>query len=148
VHYPPPAGVFIVDRQDAVAERQAARHRQVHQRPRGFLRHDLEMNSVAANDAAERDRQVIGLAVLCGRIERDRDGRRDFQRAGHGQDIIAHAGRLQLGGGAFEHCILDVVVEAGLHDQRPGAGDVGLVFERRAPCVCHGSVSIVTGDSP
>ena len=47
------------------------------------------MNGVAADHAAERDRRVVGLAVALGGIERDRDRRRNFQRAGHGDDVMA-----------------------------------------------------------
>src|SRR3954452_12431011 len=50
-----PHPILVVDGQDAVAEGQAARHRKIHQRPRGFLRHDLEMDGVAADHTAERN---------------------------------------------------------------------------------------------
>ena len=79
------------------------------------------MDGVAAHHAAERDRRVIGLAVLLGGIERDRDRRRNFQRAGHRDDVMRHAGGLQLGDRAFQQRILDVVIEARLDDQRARA---------------------------
>ncbi len=71
---------FAVDGDDAVADRDLARHRKLHQSARGLVRDDLEMNGVAADDAAERDGAVIGAAARRG-IERDRMCRRDFQRS-------------------------------------------------------------------
>src|SRR5437763_311585 len=62
-----------IDGDDAVAERELFRHRKIHQRARGFDRDDLEMDGVAADHAAERDRGVIGLSVLLCGIERDGD---------------------------------------------------------------------------
>ena len=47
------------------------------------------MDGVAAHHAAERDHRVIRLAMAFGRIERDRDGSRNFQRARHGDDVNA-----------------------------------------------------------
>ena len=79
------------------------------------------MDGVAAHHAAERDRGVIGLAVFLGGIDRNRDRGRDFQRAGHGDDVMGHAGGLQLGDRAFQQRVLDVVVETRLDDQRARA---------------------------
>ena len=95
------------------------------------------MDGVAADHAAERDRGVIGFAVLLGGIERDRDRCRNFQRAGHRDDLMADAGRLQFGDRAFQHRVLDIVIEPRLDDQRARARDVGLVLQRCAPRVCH-----------
>ena len=131
------ACVLVVDGEDAVAERQLSRHRQIHQPARGFHRDDLEMDGLAADDAAERDRRVIGLAVRSRGVDRDRDRRRNLQRAGHRDDVMGDAGRLQLGDRAFQQRVLDVVIEARLDDQRARAGNVGLVLQRCAPRVCH-----------
>ena len=98
-----------------------SRDRQIHQRARGFDRDDFEMDGVAAHHAAERDRRIIRLAVLFGSIERDRDRRRNFQRAGHRDDVVRHAGRLQFGDRAFQQRILNIVIEPRLDDQRARA---------------------------
>ena len=106
------------------------------------------MDGVAADHAAERNRRIIGLAVVLGGIERDRDRGRNFQRAGHRDDVVADAGGLQLGDRAFQQRILDIVIEPRLDDQRARAGDVGLVLQRCAPRVCHhasSSVSVIAG---
>ena len=113
------------------------RHREIHQRARGFHRHDFEMDGVAPDHAAERDRGIVGLAGAFGGIERNRDRSRDFQRAGHRDDVVADAGGLQLGDRAFQQRVLDIVIEARLDDQRARAGNVGLILQRCAPCVCH-----------
>ena len=84
-------------------------------------RDDLEMNGVAPDHAAERDRGVVGLAAALGGVERDRNRGRNFQRAGHGDDVVLDAGGLQLGDRAFQQRVLDVVVEACLDDQRARA---------------------------
>ena len=81
------------------------------------------MPGLAANDAAEGHDGVIGPAGLLGRIERDGDGGRDFERAVEGQHV--HDG-LRLLDGAFrpaQKLVGDVVVEAGLDDQDAGAGN-------------------------
>jgi hypothetical protein len=95
------------------------------------------MDGVAPDHASQRDRGVIGLAVLRGGIERDRDGGWNFQRPGHGDDLVTDAGRLQLGDRAFQQRILDVVIETRLDDQRMRAGNVGLVLQLCAPRVRH-----------
>ena len=127
------------------------RHRKIHQRARGFHRDDLEMDGVAPDHAAQRDHGVIGFAVLLGGIERDRNRRRNFQRAGNGDDVVADAGGLQLGDRAFQQRILDVVIEARLDDQRARAGNVGLVFKNvrgaRLPLFVHSAKSHRIGRS-
>ena len=86
------------------------------------------MDGVAPDHAAERDRGIVGLAVAFGGIERNRDRCRNFQRAGHRDDVMADAGGFQLGNRAFQQRILDIVIEARLDDQRARAGYVGLIF--------------------
>ncbi len=106
-----------VDREDAVADRHAARDRQIEQRARRFLRHDLEMQRLAANDAAERDRALVGLAGTLGGVERHRDGGRDLERARHAHALVHRTGFLQRARGAREQGIGDVLVEARLDDE-------------------------------
>ena len=79
------------------------------------------MDGVAPHHAAQRDHGIIGLAVVLGGIERDRDRCRNFQRAGHRDDLMGDAGGLQFGDRAFQQRILDVVIEARLDDQRARA---------------------------
>src|SRR3954464_9848241 len=49
-----PGLCIIIDGDDPVADRDAARARDIHQATRGFERHDLEMDGVASNNAAKR----------------------------------------------------------------------------------------------
>jgi len=42
------------------------------------------MNGIAPDDASKRYRRIVGFAAAVGGIERNRDRRRNFQRAGHG----------------------------------------------------------------
>ena len=95
------------------------------------------MDGVAAHHAAQRNRGVVGLAVLFGSVERNGDRGRNFQRAGHRDDVMADAGGLQLGHRAFHQRILDVVIEPRLDNQRARAGNIGLVLQGCAPRVCH-----------
>jgi len=50
---------------------------------------------------------VVGLAAALGGVERDRDRRRNFQRAGHRGSRHGRRGGLQLGDGALQQRILD-----------------------------------------
>ena len=125
---PRPGLLFVVDGQDAVAERKFFRNRQIHQPARRLHRDDIEMDGLAPDDAAERDRGIIGFSTLLAGLDRNRDRRRNFQRAGHRDHVVIDASRLQLGDRAFQQRVLDVVIEARLHDQRASAGNIGLVF--------------------
>jgi hypothetical protein len=114
-------------------------HREIHQRARGFLGDDLEMNRVAADHTSQGDRRVIGFSARLGCIERDCNRGRYFQGAGNRDDVMADASRLQFGNRAFQQRVLDVVVKARLDDQRPRAGNISLVLQRSASRVCHHS---------
>ena len=70
-----------------------SRHGEVHQGARALARDDLEMKGLAADDAAERHRRIVGRAGRRGRIEGDGERRRDFEGARHGQDVDARLGR-------------------------------------------------------
>ena len=126
-----------IDGDDAVAERKLSRHRQVHQRARGS-RSRRSRNGWCRRGPRSRARsRRHRVCRSFGGIDRNRDRRRNFQRAGHGDDVVADAGGLQFGDRAFQQRILDVVVEPRLDDQRARARDVGLVLQRCAPRVCH-----------
>ena len=56
---------LVLDGDDAVADRQSARQRKLHQAARRLMRDDLEMDGLAADDAAERDGAVIGRRLRC-----------------------------------------------------------------------------------
>ena len=114
---------FVFDGQDAVAERQAPGHREVHQGARALARDDVVMAGLAADDAAERHRRIVGRAGRRGRIEGDGDRRRDFEGARHGQDVDARLGRPQRLARAAQELVGDVVVEARLDDEDADAGD-------------------------
>jgi hypothetical protein len=98
------------------------------------------VNGVAAHHAAERNRRIIGPSVVLGGIERDRNRGRNFQRARYGEHVMRHAGSLEFGDRTFHQCVLNVVIEPRLDDQRARASDVGLVLQRCAPWVCHCSI--------
>ena len=78
---------LVVDGEDAVAARQPVRDREVDQRARRLHRHDVEMERLALDHAAERHHAVVGLLLLFGRVDRDRDGRHDLERARHRDDV-------------------------------------------------------------
>src|SRR3954466_14572535 len=105
-----PGLCIIIDGDDPVADRDAARARNIHQTTRRFERDDFEMDGVASNNAAERYHGFIGLAGALGGIERDRDGRGDFERARHAQAIEHGAGLFQRAGRAREQCVGDIVI--------------------------------------
>jgi hypothetical protein len=134
---PRPSLRFGIDGDDAVAERKLSRHRKIHQRTRGLDGDNLEMDGVAADHATERDGGVIGFSARVGGVERDHNRRRNFQRAGHGDDVMRDAGSLQFGERAFQQRVLDIIVEPCFDNQRARAGNIGLVLQRGTPCVCH-----------
>ena len=74
-----PSLLLVLDREDAVGERNAARDRQVHQGPGALAGDDVVMARLAADHAAERDHGVVGLAGLLGRVESDGDGAPGFR---------------------------------------------------------------------
>src|SRR4051812_18701343 len=88
---------FGIDGDDAIAERKGAIDRNLHQRARGFHRHDLEMNGVAPNDAAECDHRVEVVAAILSGIQRHHDRRRNLKRTGYGDDFMRGLGFLDLG---------------------------------------------------
>src|SRR4029077_8675778 len=81
------------------------------------MRHDLEMDGVAADDAAERDGAVVRPAPRTRRVDGDRNGARNFQRARHADALDLGSGFLQRLHGAGEQRIGDVVVIARLNDE-------------------------------
>ena len=100
------------------------------------------MDGVAADDAAERNRPLIGLPALLGGIERNRDRRRDFERAGHAQTVEHRAGLLQRARRAREQRIGDVVIKARLHDQHADAFEVARFRGRVAAWLGHISLRL------
>ena len=98
------------------------------------------MDGVAPDHAAQCNRRVVRLAAVLGGLERNRDRGRNFQRAGYRNDVVGDAGGLQLGDRAFQQCILDVVIEPRLDDQRARARDVCLILQLCAPRVRHRSI--------
>ena len=108
-------------RENAVAEREPALNRHVHQRPRRLAGDDLEMKGLAANDAAERDGAVIRPTRRLGRVESDRHPGRNLQRAGHADEIVGRAGGLERAGRAGEKVGADRLVVARLDDEEAAA---------------------------
>ena len=72
-----------VDGQYAIAESEPSRKCKLHQGAGAFVRNDLEMMSLAADDAAKRNGAVKGVLRGRGMIKGDRHGKRDFERTGH-----------------------------------------------------------------
>src|SRR6185312_12321882 len=95
---------FVVDRQDAVAERHSMLDGDFHQPVVGVVTNDIVVRGLAADDAAEGD-GTVPLAVLgaarnepCGR--RLRQHLRDLQCARHGDAVMRDALRRERGDGA------------------------------------------------
>src|SRR2546425_969213 len=85
---PPSPGLRVgVDGDDAVAERKPFCHSEVYQRTGGLDRYNFEMDGIAPDHAAQRDHGIVGLTAVLGGLERDRDRGRNFQRAGHRNDV-------------------------------------------------------------
>ena len=82
--------------------------------------------TVSRSPAQSRRRRVC--RDFLGGIERDRNRRWDFERAGNRHGVVANTRALQLGERAFQQRILDVVIKARLDDQRarPGKRRSGL----------------------
>ena len=78
---PSPGLGVVFDGENAVAERKPPGDGQIHQRARALARDDVVVPGLAADDAAERHRRVIGPPRPLGRIECDGDRGRDFERA-------------------------------------------------------------------
>ena len=118
-----PGLLVILDRQDAVAERDAARDREIHQRPRALAGDDVVMPGLAADDAAERDHRVVGLPSVRGRVERDGDGRREFRARRRPSRHRPSPARRRRPRARREKLVGDVVVEARLDDEDARAGN-------------------------
>ena len=84
-----------VDGENTIADGHTARHREIEQRPRRFLRYDLEMQRLATDDATQRDGAVIGLAGCLRRIQCNGKGGRDFERARDADAIELRASLLR-----------------------------------------------------
>ena len=98
------------------------------------------MEGLAAHHTAERNRGIVRLAAFLGGIESNSDRRWNFERAGNCDNLMRHAGGIQVRHRALQQRVLNIVVKARLDDQRAGAAHVGLVFQRGASRVGHGSI--------
>jgi hypothetical protein len=127
-----------IDGENAVADRKALRHRKIHERAGGFLRDDFEMNGVAANDAAERHRAVIGLAPPFGGLDRDGDRCGNFQRARHRDAVPLHSRFIKRSLRAGQERIGDVIIETRFDHEDTRIREVALLFARGAPRFGHG----------
>ncbi len=115
-------------REDAIAQRQPAIDRHAHQPPRGLAGDDLEMKSFASNDAAERDRAVIGAACRFRCVEGDRHSSRDFQRARYADKVVGRACGFNRADSASQKIGADRVVIPRLNYEKTAA------FEARHSC--------------
>jgi hypothetical protein len=93
---------LIVDRENAIADGKALLHRKIHQRPRGFVRDDIEMVSLAPDDAAKRNHPIVGRTAAPRGFHGNRDGGRDFERAWHGYAIIVRPRMIECTRGAAQ----------------------------------------------
>ena len=110
--------------EDAVAEREPALDRHIHQRPRRLAGDDLEMKGLAADDAAERDSAVIRPARRLRRIESDRHAGGNLERAGHADEVVGRARGLERAGRAGKQVGADRVVIARFDDEEAAALEV------------------------
>ena len=83
-------------------------------RARRLHRDDVEMDGLAADHAAERDDAVIGLRRFSRGVDRDGDGRRDFERARHGDAVDLAPASSSTFWRPAQQRVGDVVVEARL----------------------------------
>src|SRR5436305_8162514 len=110
---------LIFDSENAKADREAVRERQVLQAAGALLAHVVIMRGLAANDAAQRDEPVEAraggraLAGLHGIFYRSRD----LECAGHHDALMAGARLIERRQSALEKLVGDVSVIARLHDQ-------------------------------
>ena len=96
------------------------------------------MDGIAADHAAERDHAVIGLFLARRGIERHGDRGRDFERARHGDAVVARAGLVQRAGRARQQGVGDIVIKARLDNENARALTLlSLVTLRRAPAIGH-----------
>ena len=100
-------------------------NRHVHQRPRGFTRHNLEMKSLATHNASERDRSVVRPTGSLRGVQRDRHPGRDFQRAGDSHKVMRRAGGLQGARCAGQEIAGDRIVKARFDNEKAPALDAG-----------------------
>ena len=104
----------VFGREDRVCDRDAVVERQTAHARAGFVRDQLEVIGLAADDAAQRNQRVIAVA-LGQRLQRDGH----FERAGHAHVVDVGLGDAQRGefaeAGVGER-IGDVFIEACLHD--------------------------------
>ncbi len=62
---------------------------------------------------------------MLGRVERDGDHRRNFERTGDGDYVVASLGLFQGGRRTAQQLVRDIVVEASLDDKNPPLGGQG-----------------------
>jgi len=87
---------------------------------------DVEMDRIAANDAAERNDPVVGTLLAFRRFECHRDRGGNLQRARHADAVEGDAFRLEHAASAREQRIGDIVVEPRLDDENARSGDIAL----------------------
>ena len=75
------------------------------------------MARFAPNDAAERDGGLVRLAAIFRPVERDRESRRNFERAGHGEHIASSPRFRENGKRALQEPIGDIRSRTRLDDQ-------------------------------
>src|SRR5262249_23323391 len=97
----------------------------------------------SANDAAERNRAVIGLVARMRHIERHRHRLRNFERSGNADEIKLDACFLTRALGAGEQRNGDIVVKSPLDDQKPRAFQPAVLLARRSARLRHGLSSPV-----
>src|SRR5262245_24100034 len=82
------------------------------------------MQGLAANDAAKRDRTLVGLAGTLPSVERDGDRGSHLERSRHAHAVEDCAGFAQRARGTREQGVGDVLVETRLHDEDARAGEI------------------------
>jgi hypothetical protein len=109
-------------RQDAVAERQAARDREVHQGTRTLTGDDVVVPRFAPDHATQRDRGRVGPANLGGRLEAQHQRRRNLQSARNCHDVISHVRGVQGRAGAGQEFVRETLIVTGLDDEDSHVG--------------------------
>jgi hypothetical protein len=90
----------------------------------------------ATNDAAERDRAVVGLTPLIGDIQRNGNCLRNFQRAGNREPLDPDACGFEHAARAFPQRFAYCVVVTRLDHEHARAANVSR-YACAAPCFSH-----------
>ena len=112
-----PGLVVVLDRQDAVSDREPMGHGEVHDGASRFAGDDVEVEGLAADDTAEKDEAVVAGAALPVCRDRHCQRRRNLEATRHADALMAGMGALECLRRALEELVGKIVIEARFDDQ-------------------------------